>query len=121
MQNVALAPEYDSNLISFGQLQETGIRFLDDLTAMTLMRNGKVIAQAKKDRNLFTLELAQPDRAMATIKIISILPKAMAIYGQGRPTHLMSQNKRVRLWHRQLAHISNARVVRASKLIDSID
>ncbi len=121
LQNVALAPGCDSNLISLGQLRETGITFHDNPTEMTLMRNGKVIAQAKRDRNLFTLELAQPSRAMATIKTISMQPKAMAIHGRGRPTHLVSQNKRVRLWHRRLAHISNARVVRASKLIDGID
>lgn len=87
---------------------------------MTVMRNGKIIAHAKRDRNLFTLELAQPRRAMATIKTVSILPKAMAIHGRGRPTHLVSQNKRIRLWHRRLAHISNARFVRAPKLIDGI-
>lgn len=44
----------------------------------------------------------------------------MAINGQGQPMHLMSQNKRIRLWHRRLAHISNACVVRAAKLVDGI-
>ncbi len=44
----------------------------------------------------------------------------MAITGRGRPTHLVSQNKRIRLWHRRLVHISNARVVRVSKLVDGI-
>ncbi len=44
----------------------------------------------------------------------------MAITGRGQPTRLVSLNKRIRLWHRQLAHISNARIVRASKLIDGI-
>lgn len=120
LQNVVLAPGCDSNLISLGQLRETGITFHDNPTAMTLMRNGKIIAQARRNRNLFTLELAQPGRAMATIKTVSILPKAMAIHGRGRPTHLVSQNKRIHLWHRRLAHISNVRVVRASKLLDGI-
>ena len=46
--------------------------------------------------------------------------RAMAITGRGRPTHLVSQNKRIRLWHRRLVHVSNARVVRASKLVDDI-
>lgn len=45
---------------------------------------------------------------------------AMAMTGRGRPTHLVSQNKRVRLWHRRLAHISNARVLRAAKLVDGM-
>ncbi len=45
----------------------------------------------------------------------------MAIRGKGRPTHLVSQNKRIRLWHRRLAHVNNARVVRAFKLVDGVD
>ena len=120
LQNIALAPGCDSNLISLGQLRETEITFYDNPTAMTLMRNGKIIAQAKRDQNLFILELAQPGRAIVTIKIVSILPKAIAIQGRGQPTHLVSQNKRIRLWHRQLTYISNRRVVRAFKLVNGI-
>lgn len=45
---------------------------------------------------------------------------AMAI-GRGRPTHLVSKNKKIRIWHRRLGHASNARVVRTSKLVDGID
>lgn len=44
----------------------------------------------------------------------------MAITGRGRPTHFVSQNKRIHLWHRRLAHISNAHIVRASKLVDGV-
>ena len=44
----------------------------------------------------------------------------MAITRRGRPTHLVSQNKHIRLWHRQLAYVSNARIVRVSKLVDGI-
>ena len=120
LQNVALAPGCDSNLIFLGQLRETGITFYDNLTVMTLMRNGKIIAQAKRDQNLFTLEFAQLGKAIATIKTVSILPKAMAIQRRGQPTHHVSQNKRIRLWYRQLGNISNGRVVRASKLVDGI-
>lgn len=46
---------------------------------------------------------------------------AMAIKGRGRPTHLVNHNKRIRIWHRRLAHASNARVIRASNLTDRID
>ncbi len=128
LKNVALAPGCDSNLISIGQLQETGITYHDNPTAMTLMQQRRVIARAKRTRNLFTLDLAQPGRAMATMTM-TIQPKAIAtagraramtITGRGRPTHLVSQDKRIRLWHRRLAHVSNARVVRASKLVDGI-
>lgn len=116
LQNVALAPDCDSNLISLGQLQESGITYRDDPTAMTLMRSREIIALARRERNLFILDLARPGRAMATIS-----QKAMAITGRGRPTNLLSQNKRIRLWHRRLAQVSNARVVRAAKLVDGIN
>lgn len=58
LQNVALAPKCDSNLISLGQLRKIGITYHDNLIAMTLMRNRKVIIYTKKDTNLFTLEIA---------------------------------------------------------------
>lgn len=57
LQNVALAPEYDSNLITLGQLRETRITFHANSTAMILIKNRKIIAQTKKDRNLFIFEL----------------------------------------------------------------
>lgn len=79
------------------------------------MRKSQVIAYAKRDQNLFTLDLALPGQVM------SVRTKAMAIAGQGRPTHLVSQNKSIRLWHRRLAHASNARVVKTSKLVDGIN
>ncbi len=111
--HLALAPNCDSNLISLGQLRESGITYHDNLTAMTLRRNGKIVANAKRERNLFTLNLAAPNQAMSA--------KAMAIGGKGQPTHFVSQNKQIRLWHRPLVHVSNARVVRASKLLDGVD
>lgn len=83
------------------------------------MKYGKAIANAKRERNLFVLELAAAGAAMAAR---SLKPRrAMAIAGCGRPTHLDSQNKRIRVWHRRLAHASNAQIVRASKLTDGID
>lgn len=39
----------------------------------------------------------------------------------GRPTHIVSQNKYICLWHRRLVHISNAYIVRAANLVDSIN
>lgn len=113
LHNVALASDCDSNLISLGQLQESGITFHDNPTTMTLMRGGKIMAHAKRSHNLFTLDSAMPGQVMSA--------RAMAITGQGRPTYLVSKNRRIRIWHRQLAHVSNARVVRASKLVDGIE
>lgn len=77
------------------------------------MQNGRVIAHAKRERNLFTLDLAAPSQVMSA--------RAMAIRGRGRPSHFESQKKRIRLWHRRLAHANNTRVVRVSKLINGVD
>ena len=113
--NIALAPRCNSNLISLSQLQESGIIYHDDPSSITLMRGNKTIVRAKRSHNLFTLNLAMPGQ------IMSVISRAMAITGRGRPTHLVSKNKRIRLWHQQLAHISNTRIVRASKLVEGID
>ena len=115
LQNVALAPGCDSNLISLGQLRESGITYHNNPSSMTLMRGGRTIARSKRSYNLFTLDLAMPGQIMSAIN------RAMAITGRGRPTQLVSKNKRIHLWHQQLAHVSNARVVRASKLVEGID
>lgn len=40
--------------------------------AITLIKNKKVIIHTKKNQYLFTLKLAQPEIAIATIKIINI-------------------------------------------------
>lgn len=82
LHNVALAPECDSNLVSLGQLRESNITYHDSPTAMTLMRKGKVIAQAKRNQNLSTLNLASPGQAMS----VRSRPMAMAINGRG-PSH----------------------------------
>lgn len=120
LHDVDFAPGCDSNLISLGQLRESGVTYQDDPTMMTLMKDGKIVAHAKRERNLFTLDLATSGKAMAII-LVRPKAKAMAITGRGQPSHLVSQNERIRLWHRRLAHASNARVVRASKLVDGID
>lgn len=48
--NIALAPGCDSNLILIGQLRESKITSYNILDAMILMKDGKVIAHAKKSR-----------------------------------------------------------------------
>ena len=54
--DTAIVPECDSNLISLGHLRETGIRFHDNPSYMTLIRHGVVIAKAKRHRNIFILD-----------------------------------------------------------------
>lgn len=57
---------------------------------MILIKNKEVIARAKRNRNLFTLDLAQLGKAMTVIN-----KEAMAIIKRGQPTYLVSQNKRI--------------------------
>ena len=45
----------------------------------------------------------------------------MALRGRGRATHLVSKNRRIRIWHRRLGHASNARAIRAAILVDGIN
>lgn len=45
----------------------------------------------------------------------------MALKGQGRITHLVSKNRRIRIYHCRLGHASNARVIRAANLVNDIN
>lgn len=77
LHNVALAFGYDSHLISLGQFHESGIIYHNNLIAMILMKNRKIIAQVKKNQNLFTFDLAQPRKVITIInkksKVIAII------------------------------------------------
>lgn len=103
LHNITLAPEYDSNLISLGQLCKSGMTYHDNPTTMILMKDKNIIAEAKKKQNLFTLDLADLGKAMAIIspqsKASSSKSKqlALAMTKHGRLTHLVSQNKRIQL------------------------
>ncbi len=93
---------------------------------MILMQPERVIAHVKRIQNLFTLDFAHPGRTMMTmtiqLKVITTTGRAwvMAITKRGWPTYLVSQNKHIHLWYRQLVHVRHVRVVRASKLVESI-
>lgn len=114
LHNVALALTCNSNLISLGQLRESGITYHDNPSIMTRMRSGKVIAHARRSHNWFTLNLAVPGQ------IMSVINKVLAITDQGQYTYLVSKNKRICLWHRRSAHVSNPQVIRASKLVKAL-
>lgn len=75
LHNVALAPNCNSNLISLGQLWGSGIIYRNSSNAMMLIRGGQIIAQARRDQNLFTLDLALPAQA------ISVKTRVMTING----------------------------------------
>lgn len=115
LHNVALAPGCDSNLILLGQLWESGIIYHDGPSSMTFRRGNKTIAHAKRSHNLFTLDLAMPSQIMLAIST------AMAITIRGWPTHLVNKNKCICLWHQQLVHVSNVKIVKTSKLVEGID
>ncbi len=53
--------------------------------------------------------------------IITKQAQAIAINRQIWLTYLISQNKRLCLWHQRLAHVSNAQVVKVFKLVEGID
>lgn len=57
---------------------------------------------------------------MATMKIVSIWPRAIAMTGQGQLIYLVSYNKCICIWHRHHIYISNTWIVRASKQINSL-
>lgn len=130
LQNVVLATKCDSNLISLGQLQENGISFYDNPISMTLMKDGEIIEQAKKSWNLFVLDLGTSRKAMWVSHTISTCfanntsspaYQSLELRGRGWPTYLVSKNRKIRIWHCRLEHASNARVIRASTLVNSID
>lgn len=116
LHNIALTPNCDLDLIFLGQLWESGIMYHNNPNTITLMRNGKIIAHAKKKYNLFTFE------SIMLSQVISAIGKAMAITRQGLLTHFVSLNKRICLWNWQfIAHVSNAQLVRALTLVEIID
>ena len=67
LHNITLALGCDSHLISLGQLGKSGITYHDNLTTMTLIKDRKVIAEVKKEQNLFTLNLAYLKKTIAII------------------------------------------------------
>ncbi len=85
------------------------------------MQDGVLIAQARRDWNLFVLDLVTSGKVMqinvAIVANVAINKHAMMTTGRGRPTHLVSRSKKVRIWHRRFGHTSNARIIRASKLL----
>lgn len=99
LEGVVYAPECDSNLILLGQLRNSNITYVDNPNTMTLMQGGQAIAHARRDRNLFILDLVSPNKVMqAAQSQKSTQPsQAMAIQGRGRSTDIVSRNKRVRI------------------------
>lgn len=45
----------------------------------------------------------------------------MVLKRQGRSTHLVSKNKKIKIWYRQLGYVSNTKVIKASTLVNGIN
>lgn len=138
LEGVTYPPESNSNLISLCQLRESGIGYQDDPTSMTLRRGSEVIAYAKRNQNLFILDTVTVGKFMLATEAVTTTnrtptappattptttptkTRAMAISGRGRPTHLVSKHKKVRVRHRRLGHASKARVICTAKLTTAI-
>lgn len=95
LKGVAYAPDCDANLISLRQLCESNITFVNDKSHMKLMQGGRKVARAKRDQNLFVLELATPNKVIQVTATNQ--QQAMTAQGRGRLTHLVSKNKRVQI------------------------
>ena len=75
---------------------------------MFLKQGGNIIRSASRQKNLFVVDTKSTG-------------KAMIIQRRGRPTYLQSYNLKIRLWHQYFGHVSNARIIQASKLVDGIN
>lgn len=103
---VAFIPECESNVIFFGQLQNTRFIYYDKSTRMTLIRSEKFNTHARCNQNLIVFDLIK-------------LRKAMAV-SCGGSIYIVSKNKQIRIWHRRPRYTSNTRVVGILKLVDRI-
>lgn len=105
---VSYTPEYNSNFISLGQLQETVISYYNYPKCILLRQGGKIIGLTIKKKNLFIFNT-------------QLSGKSMLVKDRNKPIYLVSKNSHIRLWHRRLGYTRNARVVEASKVTDEID
>lgn len=56
LYNITLVLRYNSNLIFFKQFRKNKIMNYDNLIAIVLMKNKKVITRIKKDQNIFIFD-----------------------------------------------------------------
>lgn len=63
--NITPIPEYESNLISLGQLLDTGFIYYNKPIKKTLMKREKVVAYVKWNQTLFVFNLIKLENAMA--------------------------------------------------------
>lgn len=69
---------------------------------MTLIKDDKTIAYTKKSYNFFIFNWAMLGQVILGISKVIVIPN------QDCPTYLVSKNKRIQLFHQQLAYVCNA-------------
>lgn len=69
LHNIALALEYNSNLILLGQFCKRGIIYYNNPIIIILMRKKNVITEVKRKRNFFILNLANLKKNISVISL----------------------------------------------------
>ena len=101
LPGVAYVPNATDNLISVGRLRDSGVTYHDAESGMLLKQYGRPIALAKREGNLFAMNVIRKEKAMSA---------------KGRPTYLQGTIAEQQLWHRRFGHASHARVAKASRM-----
>lgn len=105
---VFYAPEYHSNFIFLGQLQETVISYYNYPKCILLRQGRKTIGLTIRKKNLFIFNT-------------QLSGKSILVKDRGKLIYLVSKNSHIRLWHIRLGYARNARVVKASKVTNKIN
>ena len=108
IENVVYVPKCDSNLLSLGQLRQSGITYHDDNHEMTLRRDGKTIARALRVGNLYILDTTRTGMTLT-------------VNDRGRPTYLCGPTAELDLWHRRFAHAGVVRIKQASQMTTGLN
>lgn len=64
LEKVAYASEYDFNLILLDQLYKNNITYINNKDVMILVERDYIITHVKRDRNLFIIDLAIPNKVI---------------------------------------------------------
>lgn len=104
--NIAYAPKCDSNSISLGKLHKSRILYYNHPNFMISRKESSTLRVTNRHKNIFFLETSF---------------KIMLVKTRGRPRYFFSSNLQIWLWHYYLGYPSNARIIYASKFVNSID
>lgn len=80
------------------------------------MQDDKLIIYAKRDQNLFILDLITLGKIMQVNRIANITITT----SQKKSTYLISYNKKMRVWYKRFKYISNTKIIATLKLLTRI-